>query len=461
MTADSGSEGRRTESAPPVAESDGAVSDSDGVAPENTSVDTAGADTAVSEPASALETARRQLHRAADYVDVDPNVVARLEQPTSVHEVTVPVERDDGSVDVFTGYRAQHDSVRGPYKGGLRYHPEVTRDECVGLGMWMTWKCAVMDLPFGGAKGGVAVDPKELSDDERERLTRRFAQELRPVIGPNRDIPAPDMGTDPRTMAWLMDAYSMQEGETIPGVVTGKPPVVGGSEGRQSAPGRSVAIVTELVCEYYGRDLAETTVAVQGYGSVGANAARLLDDRGGTVVAVSDVNGAMYDPDGIDTHAVPTHDEEPEAVTRYADQTLTNDELLELDVDVLVPAAVGNAITRENVDAVSASMVVEGANGPVTTAADAMLADRGIPVVPDILANAGGVTVSYFEWLQDINRRAWSLERVNEELETEMRSAWRAVRDEFDDRDVTWRTAAYVVALSRIAEAHEARGLWP
>jgi len=419
------------------------------------------ADADVDEPESALETARRQLHRAADHLDVDPNVVTRLERPASVHEVTVPVERDDGSVDVFTGYRAQHDSVRGPYKGGLRYHPDVTRDECVGLGMWMTWKCAVMDLPFGGAKGGVAVDPGQLSDDERERLTRRFAQELRPVIGPNRDIPAPDMGTDSRTMAWLMDAYSMQEGETIPGVVTGKPPVVGGSEGRQSAPGRSVAIVTELAREYYGFDLAETTVAVQGYGSVGANAARLLDERGATVVAVSDVNGATYDPEGIDPHAVPTHGEEPGAVTEYAEETCSNAELLTLDVDILVPAAVGNAITAENADAVRADLVVEGANGPVTAAADGILAERGIPVVPDILANAGGVTVSYFEWLQDINRRAWSLERVDEELETEMRSAWRAVREVFDDRDVTWRTAAYVVALSRIADAHEARGLWP
>ncbi|OYR84788.1 amino acid dehydrogenase, partial [Halorubrum distributum] len=298
------------------------------------------------EPTSAVETARRQLSHAADHLDIDPNVVERLKHPKKVHEVTIPVERDDGTVEVFTGYRAQHDSVRGPYKGGLRYHPHVTRDECVGLGMWMTWKCAVMDLPFGGAKGGVAVDPKDLSTDEKERLTRRFAQELRDAIGPNRDIPAPDMGTDPQTMAWLMDAYSMQEGETIPGVVTGKPPVVGGSEGREEAPGRSVAIITQLVCEYYDRPLAETTVAVQGYGSVGANAARLLDDWGATVVAISDVNGAMYDPAGIDTASVPSHDEEPEAVTTYADTVITNDELLTLDVDVLVPAALGNVITE-------------------------------------------------------------------------------------------------------------------
>jgi glutamate dehydrogenase (NAD(P)+) len=426
--------------------------------PHDESGDTAGDS---SETESALKTARRQLYHAADHLDIDPNVVERLNHPKKVHEVTVPIERDNGTVDMFTGYRAQHDSVRGPFKGGLRYHPEVTRDECVGLGMWMTWKCAVMDLPFGGAKGGIAVNPKELSSEEKERLTRRFAQELRDVIGPNRDIPAPDMGTDPQTMAWLMDAYSMQEGETTPGVVTGKPPIVGGSEGRADAPGRSVAIVTQLTCEYYDRQLEGTTVAVQGYGSVGANAARLLDDWGATVVAISDVNGAMYDSEGIDTASVPSHDEEPEAVTSYADTVIPNDELLTLDVDVLVPAALGNVITEENAEAIAAELVVEGANGPTTSAADSILADRDIAVIPDILANAGGVTVSYFEWLQDINRRAWSLERVNDELETEMRDAWRAVRTEFERRDVTWRDAAYIVALSRIAEAHEARGLWP
>nr|WP_269846483.1 glutamate dehydrogenase GdhB [Haloplanus rallus] len=413
------------------------------------------------ESGSTLDTARRQLHHAANHLDIDPNVVERLEHPKKVHEVTIPIERDDGTVEVFTGYRAQHDSVRGPYKGGLRYHPDVTRDESVGLGMWMTWKCAVMDLPFGGAKGGVAVNPKELSSAEKERLTRRFAQELRDVIGPKQDIPAPDMGTDPQTMAWLMDAYSMQEGETTPGVVTGKPPVVGGSKGREEAPGRSVAIVTRLVCEYYDRQLAETTVAVQGYGSVGANAARLLDDWGATVVAISDVNGAMYDPAGIDTASVPSHDEEPEAVTTYANTVISNDELLTLDVDVLVPAALGNVITERNADSIAAQFVVEGANGPITSPADSILAERDVAVIPDILANAGGVTVSYFEWLQDINRRAWSLERVNDELETEIQTAWRAVKTEFERRDVTWRDAAYIVALSRIAEAHDARGLWP
>jgi len=415
-----------------------------------------------SEPESALETARRQLEYAAEYVDIDPSIVERLRHPKKVHEVTVPIERDDGSVEVFTGYRAQHDSVRGPYKGGLRYHPDVTRDECVGLGMWMTWKCAVMDLPFGGAKGGIAVDPKALSGDEKERLTRRFAQEMRPAIGPTLDIPAPDMGTDPQTMAWLMDAYSMQEGETIPGVVTGKPPIVGGSEGRDEAPGRSVAIIAREVIDYYDKDIKETSVAVQGYGSVGANAARLLDDWGANVVAVSDVNGGVYDTNGLDTRSIPSHHEEHEGVLRHdAPETVTNDELLELDVDVLIPAAIGNVLTESNADDIQADIIVEGANGPTTIAADAIFAERDIPVIPDIIANAGGVTVSYFEWLQDINRRSWSLERVNEELETEMVEAWNTIRETFESRDVTWREATYIVALTRIAAAHEARGLWP
>ncbi|ELY47221.1 glutamate dehydrogenase GdhB [Natronorubrum sulfidifaciens] len=411
---------------------------------------------------SALVTARRQLERAAAHIDVDPGVIERLKHPTKVQQVSVPLERDDGSVEVYTGYRAQHDDVRGPYKGGLRYHPEVTAEECTGLSMWMTWKCAVMDLPFGGGKGGVAVDPKSLSSDETERLTRRFAEELRDVVGPTKDVPAPDMGTDAQTMAWFMDAYSMQQGETVPGIVTGKPPVIGGSYGREEAPGRSTAIVTREAVDYNGRDLSDTTVAVQGFGSVGANAARLLEDWGATIVAVSDVNGAIYDPDGLSTHDVPTHEEEPEAVLEQdAPETITNEDVLELDVDVLIPAAVGNVITADNADAIAADIVVEGANGPTTFAADSILAERDVQVIPDILANAGGVTVSYFEWLQDINRRQWSLERVNAELEEHMLEAWNDVRSEVEAKDLTWRDAAYVVALSRIAEAKATRGLWP
>ena len=414
------------------------------------------------ETSTALTNARSQLAAAAAELDVDDRVVDRLRHPTKLLQVSVPLERDDGSVDVFEGYRAQHDDVRGPYKGGLRFHPDVTADECIGLSMWMTWKCAVMDIPFGGAKGGVVVDPKELSADENERLTRRFAEEIRDFVGPTKDIPAPDMGTDAQTMAWFMDAYSMQEGETVPGVVTGKPRVIGGSHGREEAPGRSVAIVTREAATYYDMPLDGLTVAVQGFGSVGANAARLLDEWGADVVAVSDVNGAIYDPDGLNTSAIPSHEEQPEAVTTHdAPETLSTEAILELDVDVLIPAAVGNVLTAENAHDVRADLIVEGANGPTTAAADEIFQARDVPVIPDILANAGGVAVSYFEWLQHINRHAWSAKRVEEELETEMLSAWDAVVAEVEARNVPWRVGAYVVALSRIAAAKESRGLWP
>ena len=422
------------------------------------------APTETDEPSeTAADTARHQLDRAATYIDVDPGTVERLKYPKSVHQVSVPIQRDDGETEVYTGYRAQHDSARGPFKGGLRYHPGVNAEVCVGLSMWMTWKCAVMDIPFGGGKGGIVVNPKSLSENEKERLTRRFAEELRDVIGPMKDIPAPDMGTGSREMAWFMDAYSMQEGETLPGVVTGKPPVVGGSYGREEAPGRSAAIITREALGYDDRDMTEATIAIQGFGSVGANAARLLDSFGASVVAVSDVNGAIYDPDGLDTEDVISHEEQPGMVSGYdAPNRLSNAELFELDVDVLIPAAIGNVLTADNADDVRADLIVEGANGPTTTRADGIFEQRGIPVVPDILANAGGVTVSYFEWLQDINRRAWPVEEVNEELESEMLSAWNDVRDAFDTHEgATWREAAYIVGLSRVAEAHEVRGLWP
>ncbi|PHQ47365.1 amino acid dehydrogenase [Halorubrum sp. C3] len=411
---------------------------------------------------SALSTARHQVEKASQHVDIEPGVVERLKNPTRVVQVTIPLERDDGSIETFTGYRAQHDDVRGPYKGGIRYHPEVSAKESQGLAMWMTWKCAVMDIPFGGAKGGIVVDPSDLSQDERERLTRRFTEELRNVIGPKKDIPAPDMGTDAQTMAWIMDAYSMQQGETIPGVVTGKPPVIGGSKGREEAPGRSVAIITREIVDYLDRELEETTVAVQGYGSVGANAARALDDWGANIVGVSDVNGAIVDSDGLDTHAVPSYNENPNAVTTYdAPTQLPANDILQLDVDVLIPAAIGGVLTADNAETVQADIIVEGANGPTTTAADKIFDERDISVIPDILANAGGVTVSYFEWLQDINRREWSLDRVHEELETHMLSSWEEVNTVYEEKDITWREAAYVVALDRVGTAKSTRGLWP
>jgi len=410
--------------------------------------------------ASAAETARTQLDRALDHVDVRDGIIGELREPHEVHRVSVPLERDDGGRDVFVGYRAQHNNVRGPYKGGLRFQSGVDAEECIGLSMWMTWKCAVMDLPFGGGKGGVAVDPNELSDDEYERLTRRFTEEISEFVGPRRDVVAPDMGTDAQTMSWVMDEYSKETSETTPGVATGKPPVVGGSYGRAEAPGRSVAIVAREAFDYYDRDLDGATVAVQGFGSVGANAAFLLDEWGADVVAVSGANGAVYDEGGLDLDAVRDAGDDDALVAPYdGGDDIDNGDLLTLDVDLLVPAAVGNVLTAENADDVDADVIVEGANGPTTVDADDVFADRDVPVIPDILANAGGVTVSYFEWLQDINRRSWSRERVNDELDDEMTDAWGDVVDAYeDDEDASWRDAAYVVALGRITDAHESRG---
>jgi len=413
-------------------------------------------------PESAVEVARHQLKRATQYVDVEEGVVERLQYPKKVLRTSIPLKRDDGTVDVFQGYRAQHDNVRGPYKGGIRYHTDVSEAECVGLAMWMTWKCAVMDIPFGGAKGGVVVDPKTLSEDEKERLTRRFAEEIRDFVGSTKDIPAPDMGTDAQTMAWFMDAYSMQEGEAKPGIVTGKPPLVGGSYGRSEAPGRSVAIITREAVSHYGMDMENLSVAIQGFGSVGANVGRLLDDWGADIVAISDETGGIYDETGLNVHEIPSYEENPEGVSEAeAPVCLSNSEILELNVDVLIPAAVGNVLTASNADKVSADLIVEGANGPTTTVADEIFAERNIPVIPDIIANAGGVTVSYFEWLQDINRREWSIEKVREELETKMLSAWDEVRAEYETRDVTWRDATYNVGLTRVAQSKDTRGLWP
>ncbi len=408
-----------------------------------------------------LEVARAQLDRASGLLDSDRAIVERLRRPRAIHEVTVPFHRDSGEIELVYGYRVQHDNVRGPFKGGMRFHPDLDRDETTALAMWMTWKCAVVDIPFGGAKGGVAVDPKTLSDAERERMTRRLTNELRNVIGPTTDIPAPDMGTDAQVMAWMYDTYSVQEDLTGPGVVTGKPVQLGGSVAREEAPGRSVAFVSRELLSYYDYDIEEATVAVQGFGSVGASAARILSDWGATVVAVSDVTGGAYDPDGLEPHGIPSHNQEPEAVAEHGSDTISNDELLELDVTLLIPAAIGNVITTDNADAITADLVVEGANGPVTPRADTVLAERDIPVLPDILANAGGVTVSYFEWLGDINRRSWSRQRVNNELETVMSTAWADVSDAFEARECSWRDAAYVVGLERVSEAHAYRGLWP
>jgi glutamate dehydrogenase (NAD(P)+) len=416
----------------------------------------------MTEEETELERAVKQLEDAAGYVDVDETVVRQLKHPQRSHKMTMPFERDDGTVEMVEAYRVQHDDVRGPYKGGLRYSPELTQKECAGLGMWMTFKCAVADVPFGGAKGGVRVDPHELSEEENERVTRRFTKSLRPHIGVDFDIPAPDMGTNASTMSWIMDTYSVYEDETVSGIVTGKSPEIGGIVGREESPGIGVSIVTQRALKYYGYDTEDVTVAVQGYGSVGANAARHLDDAGANVVAVSDAQGGVYDPDGLATYEVKSYEEKPGAVTEYEAETITNAELLELDVDVLVPAAIGGVLTAENADDVRADIVVEGANGPTTSEADRILEERGVPVVPDILANAGGVTASYFEWLRGRNRRKWPKEKVTEELEDEMNASWADAVAEFEEHeDATWRDACYVVGLRRLARAYTERGLWP
>ncbi|QLD90329.1 Glu/Leu/Phe/Val dehydrogenase [Natronomonas salina] len=421
--------------------------------------DHADADTTDESP---LDAALSQIERAADLIDLDGDLLEILTHPDQSHKVSIPFRRDDDSIEVLTGYRVQHDGVLGPYKGGLRFHPDVDAAECEALAIWMTLKCALLDLPFGGAKGGVVVDPKDLSDREHERVTRRFAEELRRFIGPNYDVPAPDMGTDAQTMAWFMDAYSMQAGEAQPGVVTGKPPAIGGSHGRMEAPGRSTAIAVREACNHYNLQLDNMTVAVQGFGAVGENAARVLHEWGATVVAVSDLNGAYYDPDGLD---IPYIIEETEL--GFADcedcyeEKLPNDELLTLDVDVLIPAAIGGVLNESNAADVKADLIVEGANGPTTPAADRIFEERGIPVIPDVLANAGGVTVSYFEWLQDISRREWTLEEVREELGEKMLEAFAETEERVEEEGVTWREGAYMVALDRLVEAHELRGLWP
>lgn len=411
---------------------------------------------------SAFATALEQIRHATKHANIDDDTLEFLEHINQIHKVSIPYHTDNGDVEVLTGFRVQHNDTLGPYKGGLRYHPDVDEDECSALAVWMTLKCALLDIPFGGAKGGVVVDPKELTPAEHERVTRRFAQELRRVIGPNYDIPAPDMGTNEQTMAWFMDAYSVQQGETSPGVVTGKPPAIGGSVGRAEAPGRSVAISTKTACNYYDTTLNNSTVAIQGFGAVGGNAARTLENWGANIVAVSDVNGAYYDPNGLNTQTII---DETEFGLAEADGTyerkLTNTELLTLDVDILIPAAIGGVLTEDNAHDVTANMIVEGANGPTTPTADTIFDQRNIPVIPDVLANAGGVTVSYFEWLQDRSRQEWSLNEIHDELDQKMTSSWEETVTAYEQHDATWRQAAYIVALNRIAEAHELRGVWP
>lgn len=411
---------------------------------------------------SAWDTALAQLDEAAELMGLAPGVHEILRSPKRALSVSVPFRMEDGTTRVCQGYRVHHNVTRGPAKGGIRYHPDVDLDEVKALAMWMTWKCAVVGIPFGGAKGGVAVDPKQLSRSELERMTRRYASEILPFIGPERDIPAPDMNTNEEVMSWIMDTYSQNTGYSVPGVVTGKPVAIGGSRGRGGATSRGVMYMVFSTLKSLGIGLEEVSVAIQGYGKVGGYAAQLLHDAGCRVVAVSDVEGGLYRDRGLDPEAINRHKKEAGGVSGFPGaEPLSNAELLEIDCDVLIPAAVEGVISVKNADAVKARVVCEAANGPVTFEGDKVLNDRGVFVVPDILANSGGVTVSYFEWVQDIQAYFWSEEEVNERLRQIIERAFAEVYQLAIDKDMTLRQAAHWVGVGRVAEAHLTRGLFP
>jgi glutamate dehydrogenase (NAD(P)+) len=417
----------------------------------------------MAEGTNPFESLQEQIDDAAAHVDIPADVIERLKHPERVLEANLAVEMDDGSIEVFESYRSQFNGDRGPYKGGIRYHPGVTRDEVKALSGWMVYKCATVDIPFGGGKGGIALNPREYSTGELERITRSFAKELRPIIGVDRDIPAPDVNTGQREMNWIKNTYETLERTTEPGVVTGKAPDSGGSAGRVKATGRSVSLVAREVFGYLDRNIENATVAVQGYGNAGSVAATFIDDLGADVVAASDSSGAAYDPDGLDTRGLKDHKLETGAVTGFKNtDTLTNDELLTLDVDLLVPAALENAIDGDLAREAQADLIVEAANGPLTPEADDVFTERDVPVVPDILANAGGVTVSYFEWVQNRGRLYWTEDRVNTELERRIVEGFDALTDAYEEHDLpNLRTAAYVVAIRRVASAYQQGGNWP
>jgi glutamate dehydrogenase (NAD(P)+) len=403
-----------------------------------------------------------QFEQALEHADVPESVSERLRVPERSTIVGVPVRRDDGSWKVFPGYRVQHSTVLGPTKGGLRYDTHVDLGECAALAMWMTWKCALLQLPYGGAKGGVRCNPREMSVAELERLTRRFTVELLPLIGPVEDIPAPDMATNEQTMAWIMDTYSMQLGHAVPEVVTGKPIAIGGSVFRREATGAGVVMVIERACERFGWNLAEQRCVVQGFGNVGGVAARELAERGATVMAVSDISGAVYNENGLDLDdARRWHDERRSLEAYPRAEHLSNAELLELPCDILVLAALEDQVTGENAGRIEARMVAEGANGPTSIEADAILAERGIHVLPDILTNAGGVTVSYFEWVQDLGRLFWTRDETRAKLAEKMGDAFDRVWELAEQLAITPRRAAMVASIREVAGALTARGLYP
>jgi glutamate dehydrogenase (NAD(P)+) len=403
-----------------------------------------------------------QFEQALPHADIGASVAARLRFPERSIMVAIPVRRDTGEVQVYPGYRVQHSSVLGPTKGGIRYDPDVSLGECAALAMWMTWKCALLRLPYGGAKGGVRCNPRELSQAELQRITRRLTSELISMIGPKEDIPAPDMATNEQTMAWMMDTYSMLKGYAVPEIVTGKPVSIGGSIFRHEATGVGVVMVIERACERLGWKLAEQSCIVQGFGNVGAIAAQELYDRGAKVIAVSDVSGGLLDPDGLDLTALQLWVLEHGSLEGYPKgQRISNAVLLETPCEILVLAAREDQITAENAPDLQCRLVAEGANGPTTIAADAILAERGILVLPDVLTNAGGVTVSYFEWVQDIGRLFWDRDEIRARLAEKLADAFDRVWELSEEMHLTLRSAALVAGIREVAAALEARGIYP
>ncbi|MGD0625270.1 MAG: Glu/Leu/Phe/Val dehydrogenase [Thermodesulfobacteriota bacterium] len=406
--------------------------------------------------------ALKMLDSAAEKINLNRNIWQRLRHPRRCLIVTLPVRMDDGSQKIFEGYRVQHDYSRGPAKGGLRYHPDVTLDEVKALAAWMTWKCAVVSIPYGGAKGGVRCNPKEMSRAEIERLTRRYATEILIIIGPDKDIPAPDVYTDAQVMAWIMDTYSVAQGHSVPGVVTGKPIALGGTLGRKEATGRGCVFTTREATKVLDMDLTKSTVAVQGFGNVGYSAARIFHKVGAKIIAVSDSKGGIYNPKGLDPEKVLDAKQKGSSVLDYeAGDRITNEELITIKCDVLVPSALENVITLKNAAKVQARIIAEGANGPTAPEADEILQSNGVLVIPDILANAGGVTVSYFEWVQNIQEFFWSEEDVNRKLGEIMVRSFNEVFKIARDHKVTPRLAAYMLAVGRVAEAIQLLGLYP
>ena len=408
------------------------------------------------------EVALRQLDEAARIINLDEGLHQYLRKPKRVLEVSLPIKMDDGSIKVFTGYRVQHNDARGPFKGGIRYHPSVTLDEVKALATWMTWKCAIVDIPLGGGKGGIVCDPRSMSVNELERLTRRYAYAIADIIGPEVDIPAPDVYTSSREMGWIMDTYSMIKGKNIPGVITGKPLSIGGSKGRAEATGKGLAFAIREGAKRMNIDLNNATVAIQGFGNAGTYAARFLNDMGATIIAVSDSTSGVYNSDGLPVEELIKHKADTGKVKGFANaKEITNAELLELECDILVPAAYENQITKDNASNVKAKIIGEAANGPTTPEADEILYDKGVMVIPDILANAGGVTVSYFEWVQNLTRDYWSHEQVINRLEQKMIDAFNAVYNTAQEYKVDMRKGSMVLAINRVVDAINARGLWP